>query len=132
MSNEYFFQKDYDALVKFREPHPALEDAGQFEKLTKNEWVKINSYKIIKLDMAPAIDAFVPDMWLITPGGKDRLLAYEEMVRQQAEDKAQQRFQNKISVLQVLIPAVTFVLGLVVEHLTGVVELVAQLLGNGI
>lgn len=129
MSNEYFFQKDYDALVKFREPHPALEDAEQFQKLLDNDWIRGYRSELVSVLGSPTLQT---SLWIITPGGKDRLLAYEEMVRQQAEDKAQQRFQNKISVLQVLIPAVTFVLGLVVEHLTGVVELVAQLLGNGI
>lgn len=48
---------------------------------------------------------------------------------EQAEQKAQQRFQNKISVLQVLVPAVTFVLGLIVEHFTGLIGTLAKLLG---
>lgn len=51
--------------------------------------------------------------------------AYEEANEKrntQAEQKRQQRFDNKISVASVLIPTITFVLGLIVEACTHAID----------
>lgn len=68
--------------------------------------------------------------YYITDKGNAALEARAEKRRQEAEDKRQQRFQNQISVAQVLVPFVTFVLGLVVEHYAGLVSGLAELLGR--
>ena len=68
--------------------------------------------------------------YCITDKGNAALEAREGKRRQEAEDKRQQRFQNQISVAQVLVPFVTFVLGLVVEHYAGLVSGLAELLGR--
>lgn len=47
----------------------------------------------------------------------------EEEHHQQAKTERQQRFQNKVSVASVLVPFVTFLLGLIIEHWVGVVQL---------
>jgi hypothetical protein len=57
----------------------------------------------------------------ITPSGAN---AYEEAsdVRQsQSEQKIQQRFDNKISVATVLVPLITFFLGIIVESQADIV-----------
>jgi hypothetical protein len=46
----------------------------------------------------------------------------EKELQETAENKAQQRFQNKIAVAQVLVPLVTFILGLIAEHFCGIIE----------
>ena len=66
------------------------------------------------------------------PIGKDTLkltqhgnIAYElekEIRYNDACKKEQQRFDNKISVASVLVPTITFFLGIVVEHFAQVVE----------
>ena len=63
-----------------------------------------------------------PTAWSITPAGEAALFEFEQAVQNKAEQERQQRFQNKISVLQVLIPFITFFLGLVVEHYSGLVS----------
>lgn len=68
-----------------------------------------------------------PIRWKITVSGLNALSEFEECADQQAKRERQQAFQNKISVASVLIPAVTFVLGLLVEHFAGVVRLIASL-----
>lgn len=62
------------------------------------------------------------DIVHIQPAGR---MAYEEAQesrKQQTDQKGQKRFENKVSVASVLVPCITFVLGLVVEFYAGVVE----------
>ena len=68
--------------------------------------------------------------YFVSDKGKAALEAMKEVRRKEAEDKRQQRFPNQISVAQVLVPLVTFVLGLVVEHYAGLVSGLAELLGR--
>ncbi len=67
------------------------------------------------------------DIVHIQPAGR---MAYEEAQerrQKEAEHKSQKRFENKISVASVLVPCITFVLGLVVEFYVKVVEWVFRL-----
>lgn len=64
-----------------------------------------------------------PTTWAITPTGMAALQAFEEEAQQHTESERQRRFQNKISVLNVLVPLLTFFLGLAVEHYAGLVAL---------
>jgi hypothetical protein len=68
--------------------------------------------------------------WELTHKGEDALSEFEKAHRKEAEDKRQRRFQNQVSVAQVLVPLVTFVLGLVVEHYAGLVSGLAEFLGR--
>ena len=58
----------------------------------------------------------------LTPLG---VAAYEqanEERKRQAEQKRQQRFDNKISVASVLVPLITFLLGIIIEFRVGLVD----------
>lgn len=46
----------------------------------------------------------------------------EEERKEHSKKQRQQRFQNKVSVANVLVPAITFILGLIVENLVNVVS----------
>lgn len=50
----------------------------------------------------------------------------EQYLKNRAQDKAdkkrQQRFDNKIAIASVLIPLITFILGLFVEHWAGIAQ----------
>lgn len=52
---------------------------------------------------------------------------FEKVHDQESKSERQQRFQNKVSVAQVLVPAITFILGLLVEHFAGVIEFALDL-----
>ena len=54
--------------------------------------------------------------YALTDSGRAAASEAKEKRNKEAADKAQQRFQNKISVAQVVVPVVTFILGLLVEH----------------
>lgn len=66
----------------------------------------------------------------LTLEGLSALEKLEEHLRNEAEEKAYKRRQEKIAVLQVLVPAITFILGLIVEHFSGIVALAFELFRN--
>lgn len=59
--------------------------------------------------------------------GRVALQEVEEKLRKETEDKKQRRFENKVSIAQIVVPVITFVLGLLVEHYTSVVDFVTAL-----
>ena len=63
----------------------------------------------------------------ITSKGYARLSELEKIRAQDAERKKQQAFQNKVSIANVLVPLVTFILGMLTEHWSGVVNWVFSL-----
>ena len=63
----------------------------------------------------------------ITSTGRIAYEAAKEERQQQTKNERQQRFDNKISVASVLIPLITFVLGLTVEHFSGLVAWLVSL-----
>ena len=58
----------------------------------------------------------------LTPLGANAYEQTEEERRNQAEQKKQQRFDNKISVASVLVPLITFFLGIIVEFQVSIVD----------
>ena len=58
---------------------------------------------------------------------QDAYKAAEEERKKQAEQKRQQRFDNKISVASLLIPLVTFFLGIIVEFQANIVNWILAL-----
>lgn len=54
--------------------------------------------------------------------GKAYLHSQEQILEQQAKNERQQRFDNKISILSVLIPLITFIIGVLIEHWVGLID----------
>ena len=52
----------------------------------------------------------------------------EEVAEKKAEEECERRFQKKIAIAQVLVPLITFILGILVEHLSGIAEIVLRIL----
>lgn len=63
----------------------------------------------------------------ITDEGRLALAAMNQELDEKAKRKKQQSFQNKLSIANILVPFVTFFLGVVVEHWSGLVDLVIKL-----
>lgn len=116
----------YRELVKYREPYcPEEKDHGRFEMIRNSNYITILSWKTITLP--PHGNVQTPDKWVITEIGKDALAEFEKEHNKEIERKRQQRFQNKISILGVLVPFITFFVGLVVEHYVGILAWIASL-----
>lgn len=52
---------------------------------------------------------------------------FKDCAQNQTENKRQQRLQNKIAILNVLVPLITFLIGIFVEHFTNIVGLAMSL-----
>lgn len=52
----------------------------------------------------------------------------EEVAEKKAEEERERRFQKKIAIAQVLVPLITFILGILVEHLSSIGEIVLRIL----
>lgn len=59
-------------------------------------------------------------IYVITSTGRDELLQFEQSRDEQAQNKRQQRFNNKAAIASILMPLITFFLGLIVEHYSGI------------
>lgn len=71
--------------------------------------------------------SYLKNVGVITELGRDSLAEFEHVRHKETEDERQKRFQNKISVAQVLVPLITFLVGLFVEYYSGVVSFFAPL-----
>lgn len=52
----------------------------------------------------------------------------EEVAEKKAEEERERRFQKKIAIAQVLVPLITFILGVLAEHFSGIAEIVLRIL----
>ncbi len=77
-------------------------------------------------------DGGLVGVYFISDKGRALLQHIEKTRRADAEAKRQQRFKNQVSVAQVLVPAVTFILGLIIEHYAGLISLLSEFLGRGV
>lgn len=116
---------DYLALLPFRDSEPYSKDLDErLEHLAELGFIK--STVISSKTVGGMLQLYETD-WVITPLGLDALSAYEKHRAKNAEAKRQQRFQNKLSVASVLVPFISFILGLVVEHYSGLVSVLLKL-----
>lgn len=79
-------------------------------------------------------------LWVLTQKGEAVLESHradlqtkeeqaQKEAEQEAKDERQQRFENKISILNLLVPLITFVIGLFVEHFAHIVPAVGAFFG---
>ena len=67
-----------------------------------------------------------PTAWKLTLAGESAISEFEQKREQQAQDERERRFNRKIAIAQVLIPLVTFILGLLAEHYAGIVSAIVD------
>lgn len=134
---------DYALMIKIRgqQPFPVKKLSGNDRKradaLVKNGLLELDKrnprYDPSDSSSSVAFIGFFDyDEYLLVsvPDGVDALVAKKKEVDKETKDKKQQAFQNKLSVANVLIPFVTFVFGLLLDHFTGLVRLLGRILLN--
>lgn len=65
--------------------------------------------------------------WIITALGLDALNEFEQAHNQTSKNERQKRFENKIAVLNVLVPLITFFFGLLLQYFSNIIGLVIDL-----
>lgn len=122
-------QDDYDFLCRFRNESVKHIEFDDFFTLRRIEWLVSLGFlryerRNVSAWVANDVKAEEFDLWVtIEPAGLSALSCFEKSREEQAKNERQQRFQNKVAVATVLVPAITFVLGLVVEHFAGIMNL---------
>lgn len=119
-------QAQYELLVTFRSglvfaPGPP---AGVLKELVDRGYVISSKSRVAH--ESPSEVSFEVESWRLSIAGEDALSEFEQRHAEKAQAERQQRFQNQVSVAQVLVPAITFVFGLLVEHYSGVVGVLGR------
>lgn len=131
MSEAELVNDTYKTLVQYRS---GPVQAPQGELSEKGQWLYdqglIEPCAFMNLEQDGITVIGIPTAYQITVAGENALAKFEEEHDRQAKAERQQRFQNKMSVAQVLIPLITFILGLIVEHYAGLVSALAEVLGR--
>lgn len=65
---------------------------------------------------------------LTSPTGVNAYKQLKKEREQDAKNERQQRFDNKISIASILVPLVTFIFGLLIEHFTSLVSSLLEIL----
>ena len=84
--------------------------------LTQMEYDALRPFRDVRPDLT-----IVCTEWVITIPGRAALESFEDRQEHHRKQARQQRFQNQVSVASVLVPTITFILGLIVEHGLGLV-----------
>ena len=113
----------YKELIPFRDGPVCRKDGPttMIKCLTDQHFIRVTEN-----DVLPGL-TIRPIRWEITIEGRVALSEFEQRANEKAERKSQQRFENQISVLHVLVTLVIFILGLVIEHYAGLISLLSQL-----
>lgn len=90
--------------------------------LTKIALKELQSYPNKPLEKTPC-----SDVYKLTDSGAYLYEQLKEERKQASKQESQQSFDNKISVASLLVPFVTFILGLLVDHYTDLVSFLLSL-----
>ena len=116
-------QKEYDLLKGYENaPYTGPGMTEEIRYFRDLDYIHAKSYHL--KDEGTSLN---PTRWTLTSKGRRALEEFENHCQDEAKKESQQRFDNKIAILNVLVPLVTFILGLLVEYFTGVVNLICKL-----
>lgn len=114
----------YTELVKFRDGLVSNSDGptDMLDYLEDQNYIRHTKSSLLHNGMA-----ILPVEWEITEPGRVALSEFECRRDQETKREVHQRRQEHIGIAQTVVPAVTFLLGLLVEHVTGIVEFIFSL-----
>jgi len=114
-------EKDYYELSLFRNGPIALDGrlSDRMKALIEEKYIVVNSY-----DRGhPDPNEWTIDIkdWRISDKGKDALQDFERELEQKAKDERDKQIDRKIAIVGVAASIVTFIIGLFVEHFSGII-----------
>lgn len=119
-------KESYAELQKYQTPHaPSADEYERFVEFRDAGFLKIHHFSAVQLGTLGTAPA--PAGWVLTTSGLDALSEFEEVSRQHTQNERDRRFDRKIAIAQVLVPLITFLLGLIVEHFAGLISWIASL-----
>lgn len=113
---------NYEVLKRYCAGAVPVGPAGTSERerwLIEEKYLEPHETGIKNILDMPAVTVV---SYHITARGLDAIAEFEKERNAETIRKKQQRFDNKIAVANVLVPTLTFILGLIVEHYAGIIE----------
>ena len=118
-------ESNYNALKKYRGGlHTGPKITDEIRYFRDQKYIDASSYKTTE-----DIDGYSinPTAWKLTPLGEDALAEFEYIHNKDAQDERRQRFDRKMQILNIAIPLITFIAGLLAEHFSGIVSWIVSL-----
>lgn len=115
-------ERNYRALLEYRtekETGPKMTDQIRYFK--DCGYIRAGRYD---LQERPGEFYMNPTAWIITPRGEDALAEFEAVSKQKSDEKAQKKKDRAFDVFLVILGAV---IGLLVEHFSGIVSWILSL-----
>ena len=112
---------NYEILNRFRSGS-VRDETGASDRI-----LELCELKYLKpIDISVSTNAEITQTfdceWAITPAGLDALDEFERITDEKAKTEKDKSFEHKTAVAQIAVQAIMFLLGLLVEHYTGIVE----------
>ena len=119
-------EESYNELIKYKngsvKTNGDLTDRQKY--LLENNLIEECDFSS---DVYPGYVGVFATAHKITILGEDCINEFERNREQHSKQERQQRFDNKISVASVLVPLITFIVGILVEYLSGIAGWFASL-----
>ena len=116
---------NYRALLEYRnEKYTGPKVTEQIRYFKECDYIRPTSHELKEQSGEFCMN---PTTWIITPRGEDALAEFEYIHNKDAQDERRQRFDRKMQILNIAIPLLTFVAGLLAEHFSGIVSWIVSL-----
>ncbi len=116
--------ENYNALLKFRSGPVSGKMDSRLRYFREQKYIEPNSYRT---EGSPDDLSINPTSWRLTPRGEDALAEFEYIHNKDAQDERSQRFDRKMQVLNIAVPLITFIAGLLAEHFSGIISWIISL-----
>ena len=118
-------ERNYRALLEYRvekETGPKMTDQIRYFK--DCGYIRAGRHDLRE---RPGEFFMTPTAWIITPRGEDALAEFEYVHNKDSQDERHQGFARKMQILNIAIPLITFIAGLLAEHFSGIVSWIVSL-----
>lgn len=115
-------EKNYLALLEYRsEKYTGPKITEQISYFKECDYIRPTSHELKEQSGEFCMN---PTAWIITPRGDDALAEFENVSKQKSDEKSQKKEDRVFDVFLVLLGAV---IGLLIEHFSGVFGWIASL-----
>ena len=115
-------ESNYRALLEYRsEKYTGPKMTEQIRYFKKCNYIRPTSHELQKRSGEFCMN---PTTWIITPCGEDALAEFEQVMQHHSEEKAQKKKDRAFDIFLVILGAV---IGLLVEHFSGIIGLIVSL-----
>ena len=114
-------EENYHVLLKFRSVPVSGKMDNRMRYFREQKYIEPNSYRF---DGSPDDLSINPTSWRLTPRGEDALAEFEYRAKQDSKNNAEKKRERVFQVLLVFLGAI---IGLLIEHFSGISDWIKSL-----